>query len=79
MTVSTRAFLIVGVAAAALLASPALAQTSVPGDANSASESTQAQSDGDVATEPGAAGERNISDIVVTAPAQGQKWRVPCP
>jgi iron complex outermembrane receptor protein len=64
---STRAFLVVGVAAGALLASPALAQTSVPGDVNPASEPTQAQSDDNVATEPGAAGERNIGDIVVTA------------
>ena len=67
MKLSMIACLRVGVAAAALSASPAFAQTSVPGDVNPASEPTQAQSDDNVATEPGTANERNIGDIVVTA------------
>lgn len=57
-----RAYLQLGAAVAALLAAPAFAQ-----DANPASEPTQAQSDDNVATEPGAANERNVADIVVTA------------
>ncbi|PAX07549.1 TonB-dependent receptor [Sphingomonas lenta] len=68
-----RAYLQLGAAVAALLAAPAFAQSSggtgAPGaqDVNPASESTQAQSDNNVATEEGAAGERNVADIVVTA------------
>ena len=83
---STRAFLFVGAAAAALLTAPAyghpakyyfagtpLAQSSsgpeTPGaqDANPASQGTQAQSDDNFATQEGAANERNVGDIVVTA------------
>jgi iron complex outermembrane receptor protein len=63
MTAATRAGLGLGVALAALIASPAMAQDAP----NPASETTEAQSDDNVATEPGAAVERNVGDIVVTA------------
>ena len=58
-----RTSLRIGVAAAALLAGPAMAQDAP----NLASEPTQAQSDDNVATQEGAANERNVGDIVVTA------------